>query len=207
MKSVLISIQPYWVFLIIARLMGLNIPQEKTVEIRKDYPKASDWNKLAHIYCSKNRKSFNRIPKEYQPLMEKLLGKVIGEFVCNRVDKYDWEYWGDIPNSYADYFYFGAGDDELKQMCLLEEDLNDYGKGKSLYGWNISDLKVYEKPKELGEFITVCKTYYSNNDDKCWGCPNLRVIEGNKEAWQGDCISRHKPLIRPPQSYCYVEEL
>ncbi len=39
MKSVLISIQPYWVFLIIARLMGWNIPQEKTVEVRKDYPK------------------------------------------------------------------------------------------------------------------------------------------------------------------------
>jgi len=37
MKSVLISIQPYWVFLIIARLMGWNIPQEKTVEVRKDY--------------------------------------------------------------------------------------------------------------------------------------------------------------------------
>ncbi len=41
MKSVLISIQPYWVFLIIARLMGWNIPQEKTVEVRKDYPPAA----------------------------------------------------------------------------------------------------------------------------------------------------------------------
>ncbi len=85
MKSVLISIQPYWVFLIIARLMGWNIPQEKTVEVRKDCPKASDWNKVVHIYCSKNRKSFNLIPKEYQPLMEKFLGSVIGEFVCDSI--------------------------------------------------------------------------------------------------------------------------
>lgn len=64
MKSVLIAIQPYYVFLIIARLMGWSLQQEKTVEVRKDYPKASDWNKVTHIYCSKNRKSFNRIPKD-----------------------------------------------------------------------------------------------------------------------------------------------
>lgn len=91
MKSVLISIQPYWVFLIIAPLIGWNIPQEKTVEVRKNFPKDLDWNKVVHIYCGKNGKSFNRIPKEYQPFMEKFLGKVIGEFVCDRVDKYEWD--------------------------------------------------------------------------------------------------------------------
>ena len=87
MKSVLISIQPYWVFLIIARVMGWNIPQEKTVEVRKDFPKASDWNKVAHIYCSKNKESFSRIPKEYKPLIEKFFGCVIGEFVCDKIEK------------------------------------------------------------------------------------------------------------------------
>lgn len=65
--------------------MGWNIPQEKTVEVRKDCPKASDWNKRVHIYCSKNRKSFNRIPKQYQSFMEKFLGKVVGEFVCDSI--------------------------------------------------------------------------------------------------------------------------
>ena len=70
-KSVLISIQPYRAFLIIARIMGWNIPQDKTVEVRKDFPKDSAWNKRVHIYCSKNRKSFNRIPKQYRHLMEK----------------------------------------------------------------------------------------------------------------------------------------
>lgn len=54
MKAITLSIQPYYVFLIIARLMGWNIPQEKTVEVRKDFPKASDWNKVTYIYCSKN---------------------------------------------------------------------------------------------------------------------------------------------------------
>ena len=87
MKSVLKSIQPYYVYLIIARLMGWDIPQEKTIEVRKDFPKDSAWNKKTLIYCSKNRKSFNRIPKEYQPLMARFLGKVIGQFVCNNIRK------------------------------------------------------------------------------------------------------------------------
>ena len=128
--------------------MGWNIPQEKTIEIRKDYPKASDWNRLVHIYCSKNRKSFNRIPKEYQSLMEKLLGKVIGSFVCDRIEKlryncdeygHEWHEWND---EYVDY----------ANMCLSEKELEDYlGTGNG-YGWHVSDLKIYDKTKELGEF-------------------------------------------------------
>ena len=58
MKSVLISIQPYYVFLIIAQLMGWDIPQRKTEEVRKDLPKDKAWNRNTHIYCSKNLKSF-----------------------------------------------------------------------------------------------------------------------------------------------------
>ena len=38
MKSVMISIKPYWVFLIIAKTMGWAIDKQKTVEVRKTYP-------------------------------------------------------------------------------------------------------------------------------------------------------------------------
>ena len=178
MKSVLISIQPYWVFLIIARLMGWNIPQEKTVEVRKDYPKASDWDRVTHIYCSKNRKSFNRIPKEYQPFMEKFLGKVIGEFVCDRLDA---TYPILIPNTdealYTNEWVLGS---KVEDTCLTLKDISEYGKGKPLYGWHISDLKIYDKPKGLGEFFT-------------------RKVFIN--------IYIDKQITRPPQSWCYVEEL
>lgn len=61
MKAVMLSIQPYYVFLIIARLMGWNIPQDKTVEVRKDFPKDLAWNRQVHIYCSKNRKKKSNI--------------------------------------------------------------------------------------------------------------------------------------------------
>ena len=59
MKSVMISIKPYWVFLIIAKTMGWNIDKEKTVEVRKTCPQDDEWNKVGKIYCTKDKKYFN----------------------------------------------------------------------------------------------------------------------------------------------------
>lgn len=193
-KSVLISIQPYWVFLIIARLMGWNIPQEKTVEVRKDFPEASDWNKRVHIYCSKNRKSFNRIPKEYQPLMEKLLGKVIGSFVCDKVER----------------FTVGSlrCDDIERMACLSYSEMLDYfykpneldGKTVKLgYAWHISDLKIYDKPKELWEYSYPC------TGKKCSKC-QYEVRDELPFGTVGVCCGRYH-ITRPPQSWMYVGEV
>ena len=96
MKKVLISIHPYYVFLIIAKAMGWNIDNEKTIEVRKTLPKAEDWDKLVEIYCSRDKKSFNLIPEEYQPLMQKFLSKVVGRWYCDKIDeymceKYEWD--------------------------------------------------------------------------------------------------------------------
>lgn len=196
MKSVLISIQPYWVFLIIARLMGWNIPQEKTVEVRKDYPKDKAWNKRVHIYCSKSRKSFNRIPKEYQPLMEKLLGKVIGSFVCDKVER----------------FTVGSlrCDDIERMACLSYSEMLDYFykpnelDGKTVkfgYAWHISDLKIYDKPKELGEFknVKVIRGYHRKDEPKTTGINIERLVHSGRV--------RVRYLNRPPQSRCYIEKL
>lgn len=205
MKSVLISIQPYYVFLIIARLMGWNIPQEKTVEVRKDFPKDPAWNKRVHIYCSKNRESFNRIPAQYQPFMEKFLGKVLGEFVCDKIIKNE---------SGVDY---GVTDDGRAFYCgtlaectgLTRAECLDYGKKKilcgyelqALYGWHITDLKVYDKPKELGEFCVRC----SDRKMKCNKCNNLKQDDYYEPPY---CESGgYREIARPPQSWCYVEEL
>lgn len=159
MKSVMISIKPYWVFLIIAKTMGWNIDKEKTVEVRKTYPRDDEWNKVGKIYCTKDKKSFNHIPKEYQPFMKRFLGKVIGEFVCDRIDTIRKR---GIDDNF-DYCYLSLdkwGNDDIepeitavKNSCVLRDDLNDYGKNsRMLYGWHISNLKIYDEPKELSEF-------------------------------------------------------
>ncbi len=180
-KAVLISIQPYWVFLIIAKAMGWNIDKEKTIEVRKSRPKAESWNKVAKIYCSKDKKSFNEIPKEYQPFMKPLLGKVIGEFVCQYIEGFRVEDNGGIPN----YKWCS-----LDESCVRFDDIVEYiGKGKIGYAWDISDLIIYDEPKELSEFYRH-DTAYDN-------------------SFGGYFEDRDKltPIKRPPQSWCYVEEV
>ena len=190
MKSVMISIQPYWVFLIIAKIMGWNIDKEKTVEVRKNYPKAENWNKVAKIYCSKDKRSFSKIPKEYQPLMEQFLGKVIGEFVCNKIEHIE------IRHFYAlghENRYTAVGDNPdyqwLKKSCLSYDEVAKYGKREPLYGWHISDLVIYDKPKPLSNFIKC------NYPWECCVCDYYDSLD----------MSCNKPK-RPPQSWCYVED-
>lgn len=184
MKSVLISIQPYWVFLIIARAMGWNILQKKTVEVRKDFPKASDWNKVVHIYCCKNRKSFNRIPKQYQPFMKKFLGKVMGEFVCDSIDEFLV-----FENKTVQYWNYH----NLEKSCLTYDEIANYiGTNKKGYGWHISNLKIYDKPKELGAFRI---SRYCKEKD-CENCKRKR----------GEYIC-DKRLTRTFQSWGYVDAL
>ena len=190
MKSVLISIQPYWVFLIIAKKMGWNIGKEKTVEVRKNYPKDENWNKVAKIYCSKDKKSFAKIPKEYQPLMERFIGKVIGEFVCNNID------WHGLSNLVVKE----DAEHTLDGTCLTKEEVLNYlgyQKGTSIYacknyefyGWYISDLVIYDKPRELSEFKIV-------------GCKGCR----DKDTYHCKfyCTGERR-FKRPPQSWAYCE--
>lgn len=186
MKSVLISIQPFWVFLIIACKMGWAIDKEKTIEVRKSFPKDQDWNRNVEIYCSKDKESFGKIPKEYQPLMAKFLGKVIGEFVCDRIDDFSrWEY--DYCSLLRHINLFAGTNGDYKFIDY-------YLKGrKNGYGWHITDLKIYDKPKELSEFRKNC-----HGIGLCVTCDKNVYYGGNCDGGM---------VERPPQSWCYVEEL
>ncbi len=197
-KSVMISIQPYWAFLIIAKKMGWDIDKEKTIEVRKTFPKDENWNKEVVIYCSKDKKSFNLIPKYYQPLMEKFLGKVVGKWVCDYTDIFhEWEL------SPCKMFYKKEKarlDLFLKESCLSHNKLCEYRKNlsyiKPLYGWHISDLKIYDKPRALSEFKT--PTDCESGIAKAGLC-NTCCLSA--------CFCSKKPnrITRPPQSWCYTE--
>lgn len=95
-------------------------------------------------------------------------------------------------------FYCAKGslrcDDIEKQACLSYKEMLDYFykpnelDGKTVkfgYAWHISDLKIYDTPKELGEFKTPTKAIITNTFNLEYG----------------------KPLTRPFQSWGYVEEL
>ena len=68
-----------------------------------------------------------------------------------------------------------------KASCLDFDDMRAYFGDKSGYAWHISNLKIYDEPKELGEFIaSTPKSKFRAHGDN---------------------------LTRPPQSWCYVEEI
>lgn len=192
-KSVLISIQPKWIEKI--------AKGEKTVEVRKKKPNLETPFKC-YIYCTKDKKYGGMIlggtnipPIEY--------GKVIGEFICDKI---------------YNFVQFGAGimfaDNELNQLepqlirditCLTDKQIEDYLGEKDGYGWHISYLKIYDKPKELSEFVRKCEI--PNGDIGCRGCEYFVNYKGY-EYDESDCgCDGIRPLKRPPESWCYVKDI
>ena len=187
MKSVLISIKPQWVEKI--------VNGEKTIELRKSRPKIETPFKC-YIYATKSRDRIVLKDDRVFEISKALTGKVIGEFVCDRVYKWECKNRLEILESFptwrASYMLFV---DDLEKTCLTYDDLWDYGKGKPLYGWHISDLKIYDKPKELSEFNRPCS--YAG---LCFSCDRAKFTS------KGDRICQAM-ITRPPQSYMYVEEI
>lgn len=196
MKSVLISIQPKWCELIASG--------KKTIEVRKTAPKLETPFKC-YIYCTKSKEvMFTVFLNEPEREVEYLSGKVIGEFVCDRITtlNYDTD-WGVEPPQEGYFLVEPYAENVLLDFnpCLTNKELILYGKGKLLYGWHISALKIYDKPKELGEFYSRC----GDRKMKCDGCKYKK-----QDSWFDPpyCeVDSYISLTRPPQSYCYVEDL
>ena len=196
MKSVLISIRPKWVEKIASG--------EKTIEVRKTAPKEVPFK--AYIYCSKEKKQDDIIWAGAFGDRGKWNGHVIGEFVCDKVDKIiplRHTYYNYIGLPIANVIEYGIWNDDLAQMCLKKKEIDNYGKGKTLYGWHISDLKIYDRPKELSEFkktkekiAMTCGMQARNG--------LCRAIDYEELCDNIKCCFK---TPRPSQSWCYVEEL
>jgi predicted transcriptional regulator len=166
MKSVLISIQPKWCELI--------ANGSKTIEVRKTKPKLKTPFKV-YIYCTQGRersklfkwcRSNNFLKEKYTCLN----GKVIGEFVCDYIEPFTTDYRADREQT----------EKMSKLSCVSWLGMNEYeANSLCLYGWHISDLVIYDKPRELSEFRK----------------PELPT----GLRYEDDAITR------PPQSWCYVE--
>ena len=177
-KAVLISIRPEWCKLI--------VEGKKTVEVRKSRPKLETPFKV-YIYCTVG--GIKRMPKDY--LTESFeRGKVIGEFVCDRID--------DIMISCSDQNMRGI---PFPGTGLTDREIMDYiGNGKDGFGLHISDLVIYDRPKELSKFVRRCKAY-GKDTGRCWDCS--KSVGDEHDCGANGILE----MIRPPQSWCYVEEL
>lgn len=207
--AVLLSVRPKWCELI--------ANGKKTVEVRKTKPKAEPPFKC-YIYCTKPSKKYQTISgcmvlnddelyrhptqgikhgdsielmrfdgDEYSK-DNFLNGKVIGEFVCDVIFTMSITY--SDPTSRIAL-------KEFPYTCLTDRQIIDYlGNGNQGYGWHISNLVIYDKPKELNEFYL---------KKKCHSCKRSGY-ESSACIYDEDCIV---PAIitRPPQSWCHVQDL
>lgn len=192
MKSVLISTRPKWVEKICHKIgedeTGKAI-YEKRIEVRKSAPKEVPFK--AYIYETQGQyiKFIHGAHTKYGYGC----GKVIGEFVCDKVEKLE-------EHIEQGGLYYILSDTFNEQAQLDNWELHDYGKGKTLYGWHISDLKIYDKPRELSEFRKPCDWNYD-----CCTCKRAKYELTKAEAKVFyRCDSE---LTRPPQSWMYIEDL
>lgn len=137
--------------------------------------------------------------------------KVIGEFICTGYDKL--VHCGTTNHNVTiqlmdDNYYTRPLTKEFLNLCCLSyKQLEDYSKGGDLYALHITDVKLYKKPKELSEFTILCKEYDKDNPD-CECCDYQSATCDCDIPPQFDCkCNGLKPLTRPPQSWCYVEEV
>lgn len=175
-KAVMISIRPKWCEKIASG--------EKTIEVRKTRPKLEPPFKC-YIYCTSGHpyisvKGGNLDRDTVRTnTVGRCNGKVIGEFVCDYI---------------LQRCEMANADIAEQQSCVRREDIyfkySEEGK-HYIYGWHISNLKIYDTPKELSKFPRPFENCIDKVCDEfgCALCENGSHIK------------------RAPQSWCYVEEV
>lgn len=201
-KAVLISIRPKWVQKI--------ANGEKTIEVRKTKPKL-DTPFKCYIYCTRDKHlAFmqNQTGTNLITCMDVDAaipvggaignGKVIGEFTCEWLQSFD--------SAYSEWAYAVAPSGSVMPMhetkalelcqkdgCLSDDDVLSYfgDEDWKAYFWHISDLRIYDAPRELSEFE---RPYECNECDA---------------KWASECNACHEEgkIKRAPQSWCYVEAM
>ena len=182
---ILASIKPYYYYLI--------AEEKKKIEVRKMALKNLPQD--IAFYMSKDEKSFAKIPKKFQEKYRKHFGKIGMRVVCDEVEEFhEWEL--SPQGKFAD-FERERLENFLTAACLSEEEVVRYRENlpyfKPLYGWHISDLKIYDKPKPIMQFYKPCPIKIKN-------CPVCELYS----TYTGCCMNN---IDRPPQSWVYVDEL
>lgn len=215
-KAVLISIRPEWCDLI--------VQGKKNIEVRKTRPKLETPFKV-YVYCTKAPQQLISIFKDGEETMDgeihhgkpvfvkfnKLLpdsirGKtqtVIGEFICDRISAITPPGPFSIRNGVSGCCLTY---DEVKKYAGWDNPAVSHTELHDLYGWHISDLKIYAKPLELTEFSPSCK--YKDESDECKYRQTVCLYQHFDFNPDGNVnvASCDKRVQKAPQSWCYVEE-
>ena len=212
MKSIMLSIKPKYCELI--------ANGKKTVEVRKNRPKAEPPFRC-YIYCTNQGRplvygspcpgyvdenlvqTYGYSKEKAEELFGCWNGKVIGEFICDEILQYK---LADVSTDVGIFYYYERYCTETNYEvnslndCLNDNELLSYGNYNNfLYGWHISNLIIYDTPKELRTFNHPCI-----HEPYCVDC---KYSLNEARFCYDESVGCDRHFRRPPQSWCYVEEL
>lgn len=199
MKAIMLSDQPKWV----AKILNC----EKIIEVRKRFP--SDYVGWVYIYCTKEKDKHEICicdnPIEHRIMCSRyhfldngeeariaffnpryIKGKVVARFWCDKVEEID---------VYTNRIYETKTLNQLELLeksCLTHSELfkylgEDYSKIGG-YAIHISQLEIFDKPKELKNFLI-----------------NSHTVSGIGFKGEEKQFKILKPLKRAPQSRQHIE--
>lgn len=215
MKAIMISIKPKWCANIINGDKTIEVRKNKA--LANAIQKLIDENGYAdiYVYCSKDKPNL-WLPYEYdcfeldeaskpylsnKPILDidtKMNGKVIFKFRCYKVEEIKVDFFISKNGYYGTYLLSGPVLE--KTSCLTHKDLKEYLRGDEKcndvqnigYAIHISDLEIFDRPREICEFHTNVKKE-SPEELLCPECGKpMEYYE-------------YKYLTKAPQNFCYIE--
>ena len=204
-KAVLLSVRPEWCSRIFSGW--------KTVEIRKTRPASLKEPFKCYIYCTKGTKFFcwkavDHLyfdDRSHNLFDRRVDGMVVGEFICDDIRRIGPEYCvvkEDIESAISGSLLTVP---QVKDYAGWKSGMS-YADLKDLYGWHISDLKIYDQPRKFVDFLPNCR--FGEDGE----CEYRRVYcEHQNYDYNPDgsvnVVCCDKRVQKAPQSWCYVQEM
>jgi hypothetical protein len=198
MKAIMLTIRLKWFYL---TYKGI-----KTIEVRKSAPKDFVGDVYEVVSKTNFEKDLMEIPENEREFFKQFKGKVGLKFTLNKVEEI---YFENHKSIYCDDPLYPETDslsyDELldksctKALPYGETEIGNY-IGEKGYAWHISNLVIFDRPRELGEFK------HNEEHKSCLECPYYNVCETTDyiEVRKGICYIP-VPLTKAPQSYMFIE--
>ena len=159
-----------------------------TEKIRRGYLHTTNHKDRLYVWSNPDDTEIRVEPDGYTYTAYSCHRKVIGEYVCEKIDEYE-------ANDRGWYIY------PQDEVCMWADEIAGYGKGKPLFGLHISSLNIYDKPKSLNSFKIAC-----NKSIQCNACEYRALVwHEDKKDFYYEC---GRPAItHAPRGWQYVEEL
>lgn len=189
------------------------IAGKQTVKICRTAPKDTPFKVYMYMIAFKERFPLWEYATSYMNSKGKIIDgsqKVVGEYLCKQkevicnVATTDWKLLsGDVHERHK-RFVIEAG--------FSEQEIHTYSKGRFISCLHFSDLKIYDKPKDLHDFYRPCVDKYEYCEACQYSCVSFPPDEEEYALYHGGRYEYFEFICKniltsPPHGWKYVQPL